>query len=103
MMWEWLRMGAADIKITCDEIGGCAGKANTPTLDVALTNIVQAIVGVIGGLALIFVIVSGLQMALASGSPKRYQQARESLIYSMVGVALAIVAYGIVFFVANAL
>ena len=86
--------------VTCAEIGNCS--ANTPTVDLGFAHITQLLVGLVGMLAVVFIIISALQMILSAGSPKRFQQARESLLYSVVGVVLAIVAYAIVTFVSGA-
>jgi type IV secretory pathway VirB2 component (pilin) len=91
----------AKISITCEEIGNCSAK--TPDLGTATTNIVQLLIGFIGMLAVIFIIVSGLQMVLSVGNPKRYQQAKLSLMYCIVGLFVAIVAFAFVDFIAKGL
>jgi hypothetical protein len=96
-----LAAGVDPVKIKCSDIGVCS--PNTATLDVGFANIFNTLIGVVGGLAFIFIIVSGLQMVLSNGNAKRYQQARESLTYSIVGVALSIVAWGIVNLVVTSL
>ena len=53
----------------------------------------------IGGLAVIFIVVGGLQYILASGNPARLKQARETILYAVVGVVIAGSAYGIIGFV----
>ena len=83
--------------INCGTIGNCSKK--TPTLDVAFHNVAHAIIGLVGMLAIVFIIVSGIQMIMSNGNPARFKQARESLIYSLFGVALAIAAEAIVFYV----
>ena len=86
--------------ISCAEIGNCSAK--TPTISAGFTNITHALLFLVGMLAVLFVIISGLQMALSAGNSKRYEQAKESLQYSIVGVILALVAYGLVSFIARA-
>jgi hypothetical protein len=85
--------------ISCADIGNCSAK--TPTIGSGFSNIVNILLILVGALAVIFVIISGVQMVFSAGNAKRFQQARESLIYSAVGVGLAIAAYGIVAFVAK--
>ena len=95
----WLGVVATPISVTCAEIGNCTAK--TPTLSAGFANITHILVVLVGLLAVVFVIVSGLQIALAAGDSKRYQQGIESLKYSVVGVVLAIMAYAIVTFIAT--
>lgn len=95
------RIVLSAISVKCSEIGNCPNK--TKTLDMGLTNAVQILVGLVGALAVIFVIVSGLQMVLSAGDPKRYQQGRQSLQYSVIGVVVAMLAYAVVAFLAKSL
>ena len=96
MMGGWLP-GA--ISVTCAEIGNCSAK--TKTLSAGFTNIAATLVILVGMLAVIFIIISGLQIALSAGDAKRYQQGLDGLRYSVVGVVLAIMAYAIVAFIAS--
>ena len=99
MMGGWLFAAAPVIKVTCAEIGNCSDK--TPTLGAGFANIAQTLIVLVGMLAVIFVIVAGLQLALSSGDAKRYKQGRDSLQYAVVGVILAIMAYALVTFISN--
>lgn len=107
MMGAWLVAGAAPvIKVTCAEIFGTAiGTAKcsnkTPDLSAGLANIVSTLIVLVGMLAVIFVIISGLQIALSAGDAKRYQQGRDGLQYSVVGVVLALMAYALVRFISD--
>lgn len=91
---------AAKITVSCTEIGNCSTKS--PTLSVGLANIAAGIMILVGSLAIIFMVVSGLQIALSNGDPKRYQQGRDGLQYSVIGLVVAIMAYAIVSYVAKA-
>jgi len=71
---------------------------STATVGQGITNIVQIIMTVVGMLAIVFILVSGVQMAASGGNPKRFAQARETLLYAVVGLAVAIGAYAIVTF-----
>lgn len=64
------------------------------------TNIISFIVGVA---ALIVIIISGLQFVLATGDPSRIANARNALIYALIGIGVAIFAQVIVRFVVNKL
>jgi len=60
------------------------------------------LMSIIGGLAMIFIIVGGIQMALSAGNSKRVAQARETILYSCVGLAVAIGALAITEFISGA-
>lgn len=98
MMGGWL---AGAVSVTCSDIFGTACSTKTSTLSAGFANITHMLIVLVGMLAVIFVIVSGLQIALSTGDSKRYQQGIESLKYSVFGVALAIMAYAFVTFIAT--
>ncbi|GAC1369610.1 MAG: hypothetical protein NVSMB39_1610 [Candidatus Saccharimonadales bacterium] len=87
--------------ISCGDIGNCSNK--TPTLDVAFTNAAHLIIGVIGSLAIIFIIYAGIQFALSNGNAKTVQAAKATLTYAVIGLVLALSAYAIVSYVANSI
>lgn len=69
------------------EIGLVVGKAMT------------AVFSVMGSLAVIMVIVGGLQYVLSAGDPKRTARAKETILYSVIGVVIALSAYAIVTYI----
>ncbi len=101
MVFKEFIAAANPYNISCADIGNCANK--TQTIGQGLSNIAQLLTGVIGMLAVVFIIVGGLQMSLSRGDPKRYQQGRQTLEFSIIGVVLAIVAFAVVKFVAGGL
>ena len=66
-------------------------------------NVTKLLMALIGSLSVIFVIVGGIQMAAAAGNPKNFARGRETVLYAVVGIIVAIAAYGIVSFVGGAL
>ncbi|MFI5271283.1 MAG: hypothetical protein ACHQT9_04535 [Candidatus Saccharimonadales bacterium] len=55
--------------------------------------------GVIGAMAVLMVAISGLRYILSDGDPQKISRAKNSIIYALVGVAIAIAAEAIVHFV----
>lgn len=49
----------------------------------------------LGSIALIALWVSAFQFALAQGIPEKVAKAKRSLIYSLIGIFLAVLSYGI--------
>jgi hypothetical protein len=103
MLGGWSIAATGAIKVTCAEIGIGNCSAKTPTLSAGFANIANVLILLIGMLAVVFVIVGGLQIASSAGDPKRYKQGRDTLQYALVGVVLAIAAYAIVNGIALAL
>lgn len=77
---------------------GLDGPANLGTV---FSDVVKLLTYLIGLLSTIFIIVGGLQMVSSAGDPQRFRMARETVIYSCVGIIIAIMAFAIVTFISN--
>jgi hypothetical protein len=76
---------------------------STPTLGAAVANATNTGLLLIGALAVIFMIVGGLQYVLSGGNSQRTKQARETLLYAAVGLVIAGAAYAIVVYLSGQL
>jgi hypothetical protein len=54
-------------------------------------------------IAVIMVIVGGLRYVLSGGNPKAVEDAKNTILYSIVGIVVASAAYAIVYFVSGKL
>jgi len=52
-----------------------------------------------GGLAVLFIIIGGLQYMTAAGSEERVKTAKRTLTYAIIGLVLVIFAYAIIKFI----
>ncbi len=69
------------------------------TLDSAqLQNIVTGISSIAAAIAVIFIVVSGIKYSISQGDPGKIKQAKEQIIYSIVGLVIVIFAFVIVRF-----
>ena len=78
-----------------------AGSSNGPKLEAIIASIIQTMFFIIGVLAVIVIIYSGFLFIVASGNPQTIQKAKTSIVYAVVGLVVAIMAYAIVGFVVN--
>lgn len=80
---------------------GCG--SNCPTSSSLLHTTAPAIVNLllyfVGGIAIIMIIIGGLRYVLSSGNPTQVQDAKNTILYAIVGLVIAIGAYAIVAFV----
>jgi hypothetical protein len=77
-----------------------SGNLPTPTADSgAIQTVLGIAFGIIGALALLMVVVSGLRYILSAGDPQKTAQAKNGIVYSLVGLTVAISAEAIVHFV----
>lgn len=76
---------------------------HTGSLQGVAGDITTAAFFAVGILAVIMIIVSGLRYVTSAGNAQRASSARNSLVYSLVGLVVAMVAYALVSFVVTAI
>lgn len=62
-------------------------------------NVLQVVFGIGGGIALIVIIIAGIQFILSRGDPQKSAVARSAIIYALIGLAVMVSAFAIVGFV----
>lgn len=67
-----------------------------------IQNLVNTLLYLLGAAAVIVIIIGGLTYTTANGDANRTKQAKNIIFYAVVGLVLAIMAWGIVNFVARA-
>jgi hypothetical protein len=74
---------------------------STQNIGDVVRNIITLLMTLVGMLAVIFLIVSGLRYVLANGDAKMAAEAKNGILYSVVGLVVAIAAIAIVTFVTS--
>ena len=69
--------------------------ADTSTI---ISTVLSIVFGIVGALALLFITISGLRYITSAGDPQKTAQAKEGIIYALVGLAIAISAEALVSF-----
>jgi hypothetical protein len=77
----------------------------TPTGDLSiasvLTTIIYWILGLSGGIAVLFLILGGLQYITSSGNKDRAEAAKQTILYAVIGLVVIALSFVIVAFVAQ--
>ncbi|MEK7594233.1 MAG: pilin [Patescibacteria group bacterium] len=79
---------------------------NLPQADTgpaAIQAILAITFSIIGALALLVIVVSGLRYITSAGDPEKTAKAKNGVVYALVGLVVAISAFAIVSFVVNRL
>jgi len=63
-----------------------------------IVNIISAVAGFV---AVIIIIISGIQFISSGGDSKKISQAKDSIIYSLIGIIVIVLARTIIVFVLN--
>lgn len=99
--------GEAAYAVKCDgldvpeDLASTAGCDNDDTIEEPVKKVVKILLYVVGIVTVVMIIVSGLKMSLSAGNPSAVTKAKQTLIYSVVGLIIAMLAYAIVMFVVD--
>ena len=77
----------------------CASASPKDDLGAIIKQITDVMFFIIGAIAVVMIIYSGIRYTTSAGNPAGVTAAKNSLIYSIVGLVVAILAYAIVNFV----
>ena len=75
------------------------GKGNEKDLLWYIKTVINVILGFVGVIAVIILIISGISFITSQGDPGKVSKARSAIIYSIVGIIVALLAFAIVNFV----
>lgn len=76
-----------------------SGLPTTGANEASIATILSIVFGIIGALALLMVVLSGLRYITSDGDPQKASTAKSGIIYALVGLAVAVLAQSIVVFV----
>ena len=62
----------------------------------ALQTILSTVFLLAGGIALIFIVVGGLKYVLSAGDPSQTAKAKDTILYAVIGLIIALLAFVIV-------
>ena len=75
------------------------GLPKVPATQAQVTSALQVLFGVLGAVALIYVIIGAFNFVTSQGDPQATSKARNTIIYAVIGLVIAISAEAIVDFV----
>ena len=73
--------------------------ANTNDLMGQANTIINVVIGVIGFVAVAFIIFGGIQYTTSAGDPGKVKKAKDTILYGIIGLVVSMLAYAIVNFV----
>lgn len=91
---------AADaIRGGSDSVGGTD---NTVTVEQGIKTVVNVLIFLIGAIAVIMIIIGGIRYVTSNGDAGSTKSAKDTILYAVIGIIVAILAYAIVNFVIDA-
>ena len=101
--------GATPSEEACKAIGGtftrtatggeCTPPAGTLSISGALEKISTTLIFIVGAISVIMIIVGGLKYVLSMGDASSIKGAKDTVLYAVVGLVVAVLGYAIVSFV----
>lgn len=96
-----LAISVCDAPNVSPEVQKAAGCSNTNAaadndLQTTLTNILNAIIGVAGLIAVIFIIIGGINYITSTGDPTKTKKAKDTILYALIGLIICALAFAIV-------
>jgi multisubunit Na+/H+ antiporter MnhB subunit len=64
-----------------------------------INTIINVIIGVLGLTAVIIIVLGGVQFVTSTGDPGKVKKAKDTILYGIIGLVVAILAFAIVNFV----
>jgi len=90
--------GNADDPAICKELDGKSGQ---DAVNKTVQNVIDILFYVIGVIAVIMIIVGGIKYTTSNGDSSAVTSAKNTIMYAVVGLVVALLSYGIVKFVLN--
>jgi cytochrome bd-type quinol oxidase subunit 2 len=83
--------------------GDIWGKDGSANLNNTITQVINTMLFIVGILSVIMIIWGGISFVISRGDPDKTKNARNTIVYAVVGLVVAIIAYALVNWVFNAL
>lgn len=78
------------------------GDQNQPKLEEGIKSVVNFLLYILGAIAVIMIIIGGIRYTTSNGDASNTKAAKDTILYAVVGLVVAILAYAIVNFVLGA-
>lgn len=77
------------------------GGANSSDLGTAFQTVTNILLFIIGAVAVIMLVIGGIKYTVSNGDSNAIQSAKNTILYAIIGIVVAILAYAAVRFVIN--
>jgi hypothetical protein len=81
----------------------CGNACSNGSISVIFTDIANTLIFLVGSVSVIMIIVGGLRYAISNGDAKATEGAKNTILYSVIGVIVAIASYAIVQFITGSI
>ena len=82
---------------------GINSEANKGGLIDTVGGIISVVIGVLGFVAVIVIILGGVQYTTSAGDANKVKKAKDTILYGIIGLVVALLAYAIINFVLSSI
>ena len=83
--------------------GMCNEEHTEETLIETISNVLDTVYLWVGIIAVIFIIIGGVNYTMSQGDPGKVKKAKDTILYAVIGLIVSLLAFAITAFVLNAL
>ena len=83
--------------------GMCDEEHTEETLIETISNVLDTVHLWVGIIAVIFIIIGGINYTMSQGDPGKVKKAKDTIMYAVIGLIVSLLAFAITAFVLNAL
>lgn len=96
--------GNANVPLEIQAASGCPdAKTDLADPSTIVGNVIKAVVGVLGLVAIVVIVYGGVQYMTSTGDSGKTKKARETIIYAAVGLVICALAFAITQFVIDSI
>ena len=108
IMWGLVLVGASSVSAMTLQEGAEAARCDGCPADLfgdtgAFKQITNTVLYIVGIIAVIMLIIGGIRYVISGGDSKKVTDAKNTILYAIIGLIIAFLAYAIVNFVISAL
>ncbi len=82
-----------------DGLNASGGKANNTNIGAFIKDIVNILLYILGAVAVIMIVIGGIRYTISNGDSGAVSNAKNTILYAVIGLIIALMAYAIVNFV----
>lgn len=85
-------------EITDADLQAAMGCGEERTVQPVAVNVINVVIGIVGIVAVVAIVVAGQRMLTSMGDPGQLKQAKSMILYAIIGLVVAIIAWAVVNF-----
>jgi cytochrome bd-type quinol oxidase subunit 2 len=93
------RLADATTSINQGVTAACSGSCNNTSVNAIFAGVANALVFLVGAVSVIMIILGGLKYVTSNGDSKQTESAKNTILYAVVGLVVAMASFAIITFV----